>query len=62
MYAAFYLSMSTGLRCGELLGLHWEDLRGNSLRVRNNLVNLWEREGGKERLIIQSPRPIKGCA
>lgn len=60
LYAAFYLSMSTGLRCGELLGLHWEDLRGNSLRVTNNLVSLWGREGQKGRLIIQSPKTNKG--
>jgi integrase len=59
LYAAFYLSMSTGLRCGELLGLHWADLHGNSLRVTNNLVNLWGREGQKGRLIIQSPKTNK---
>jgi integrase len=27
-YALFYLAMSTGLRCGELLGLHWDDFEG----------------------------------
>lgn len=37
-YAAFYLAMSTGLRRGELLGLMWSDLRGDSLYIQRTLT------------------------
>lgn len=38
MYALFYLAMTTGLRRGELLGLMWDDLRGNMLNVQRSLT------------------------
>jgi integrase len=37
LYAAFYLFMSSGLRRGELLGLHWDDLQNGVLHVRRSL-------------------------
>jgi integrase len=37
LYAAFYLLLFTGLRCGELLGLEWDDLPGDSLYVQRAL-------------------------
>ena len=38
LYSLFYLAMATGLRCGELLGLQWGDLKGNVLHVRRTLL------------------------
>lgn len=38
LYPLFYLAMATGLRCGELLGLQWGDLKGNVLHVRRTLL------------------------
>lgn len=40
LYALFYLAMSTGLRCGELLGLEWGDIKGNALSVRRSLIHV----------------------
>ena len=37
LYPAFYLLMSTGLRRGELLGLRWDDVQGDMLRVEQSL-------------------------
>jgi integrase len=37
-YAAFYLAMATGLRRGELLGLMWSDLRGDSVYIQRTLT------------------------
>lgn len=40
LYPMFYLALTTGMRRGELLGLHWEDvdLEGQELLVRYSLV------------------------
>lgn len=45
LYALYYLALDTGMRRGELLGLHWEDLdlAGSTLRVRRNLVEIGAR-------------------
>ncbi|WP_293909900.1 site-specific integrase [Deinococcus sp.] len=42
LYAAFYLSLMTGMRRGEVLGLQWADLdfERARLNVRNNLVEV----------------------
>jgi integrase len=40
LYAAFYLALSTGMRRGEVLGLRWQDLEGETLYVRQNLISL----------------------
>jgi integrase len=34
----FVLSLTTGVRPGELMGLHWRDLDGATLRIRGNAV------------------------
>ena len=42
LYAALYLSLMTGMRRGEVLGLKWEDVdfERSRLMVRNNLVEV----------------------
>ncbi len=40
LYACFYLAMATGMRRGELLGLRWQDVQGDLIRVRQTLVKL----------------------
>jgi len=54
LYPAFYLLMSSGLRCGELLGLKWDDLEGNLLHVRRSLVHV------KGKLVESPPKTDKG--
>lgn len=54
LYAFFYLSMATGLRRGELLGLRWVDIEGTLLHVKQTLVKV----GGK--LILSTPKTRKG--
>lgn len=54
LYALFYLSMATGLRRGELLGLRWVDIEGNLLHVKQAYV----KAGGK--LILSTPKTQKG--
>ena len=38
LYASFYLAMATGMRRGELLGLHWQDVKGNTIHVCQQLT------------------------
>ncbi len=38
LYAAFHLVAATGLRRGELLGLRWTDLEGQTLHVRQQIA------------------------
>lgn len=38
LYPLFYLALSTGLRRGEILGLHWSDIVGDTLTVKRALV------------------------
>ena len=54
LYAFFYLSMATGLRRGELLGLRWVDIEGSLLHVKQSLVKV----GSK--LIFSTPKTRKG--
>ena len=37
-YALYHLAITTGMRRGEILGLRWEDIGDNSLRVRQALM------------------------
>ena len=43
LFAAFYLALSTGMRHGEILGLRWQDVEGDTLYIRQSLIRL---EGG----------------
>ncbi len=54
LYAFFYLSMATGLRRGELLGLRSVDIEGSLLHVKQSLVKV----GSK--LIFSTPKTCKG--
>lgn len=54
LYALFYLALSAGLRCGELLALKWGDLEGNILHVRRSLAHV------RGELIISTPKTEKG--
>jgi integrase len=40
LYAAFYLALSTGMRRGEVLGLRWQDVEGDTAYIRQNLISL----------------------
>ena len=40
MYAAYRLAITTGMRRGEILGLRWEDVGEDALRVRQSLVEV----------------------
>lgn len=52
--AAFYLAMATGLRRGEILGLRWEDLDGNTLHIRRTLTT----RGGQP--VWSTPKTAEG--
>lgn len=54
LFAAFYLTMTTGMRHGEVLGLRWGDIDGDTLHVRQSLINL---NGG---YAISTPKTRKG--
>lgn len=40
LFAAFYLALSTGMRHGEILGLHWEDIDANVITVQRSLITV----------------------
>jgi integrase len=40
LYAAFYLALSTGMRRGEVLGLRWQDVEGDTAYICQNLISL----------------------
>lgn len=54
LHAFFYLSMATGLRRGELLGLRWVDIESGLLHVKQTLVKVGTQ------LIISTPKTRKG--
>lgn len=54
LFAAFYLAMTSGRRHGEVLGLRWGDVEGDTLHVRQALVNL------KGMYAISTPKTRKG--
>lgn len=37
LYPLFHLALATGMRIGEILGLQWDDLEGDTLHVRRSL-------------------------
>ncbi len=54
LYALFYLTISTGLRRGEVLGLQWKDLKANVIQVSRTLGY------AKKELKLSSPKTKKG--
>lgn len=54
LYALFYVAMATGMRRGEILGLRWSDIDGNTISVRQTLVR-----AGKE-LVVSTPKTKTG--
>lgn len=54
-YMAFVVLLDTGLRCGELLALTWDDidLKNGMLYVSKNLVAVKDRITGKQKLVVQ---------
>lgn len=54
-YALLHLAVSTGLREGELLGLHWEDIHDGEIHVKHTLRTY------KDRLVVDPPCNGKGC-
>lgn len=38
LFTAFYLALATGMRRGEVLGLRWQDIQGDIIHIRQNLV------------------------
>lgn len=57
LYAGFYLALMTGLRRGELLGLHWTDvdLTRSRLTVRHNLVDV------RGKTVLNAPKTENSC-
>ena len=55
LYALFYVALSTGLRRAELLGLRYEDIKGNTLFVRQTLVKISDGT-----LLLKPPKTKKG--
>jgi integrase len=64
LYAVYYTAIMTGLRCGELLGLKWEDidLKAKTLTVRRCLVEVKDPETGKLKLNFHPPKTEKSSA
>ncbi len=54
LFAAFYLALSTGMRHGEVLGLRWQDIEGDTLYVKQSLIRL---ESG---CAISTPKTAQG--
>lgn len=50
LYAAFYLALSTGMRHGEILGLRWSDIDGDTLYIQQALVKV------KGSYVISTPK------
>ena len=55
LFAAFYLDLSTGIRRGELLGLHWQevDFEKKRVMIKTQLLR------GKKRLYFSEPKTAK---
>lgn len=54
LFAAFYLALATGMRHGEVLGLRWSDLEGDTLHIRQSLITL------NYRVAISTPKTQRG--
>jgi integrase len=63
-FSAFVVALDTGLRCGELLALNWDDidLKNGEITVYKNLIAVKDRDSEDEKLILkiqQSPKTAK---
>jgi integrase len=54
LYAAFYLALSTGMRHGEVLGLRWQDIEGDTINIVQTIVKV------KGNYHISTPKTDKG--
>ncbi len=59
LFAAFHLALSTGMRHGEVLGLRWQDIEGDTLYVRQSLIRLESGCAISTPKTAQSIRPVK---
>jgi integrase len=50
LYAFFYVTLATGLRRGELLGLRWRDIERGTIHVRQSYVKV------RGRLVLSTPK------
>ncbi|RJQ30570.1 MAG: site-specific integrase [Peptococcaceae bacterium] len=62
LYPAFLLDITTGLRRGELLALHWKDvnLETGVLTVRESLSRVEDTATGKTSLVFSEPKTMAG--
>ncbi|MBR0183575.1 MAG: site-specific integrase [Clostridia bacterium] len=51
----FYFALSTGLRCGEILSLTWQDIdfKENKISINKNLI-----KNSKKKFVIDSPKTL----
>lgn len=58
---AFLLDMNTGLRCGELQGLRWEDVdwENRLLHIRNNVVTVKNRKDDEKKKYVTKISSLK---
>lgn len=50
LYAFFYVTLATGLRRGELLGLRWRDIESGTIHVRQSYVKV------RGQLVLSTPK------
>jgi len=55
MKAILILAITTGMRQGELLGLHWQDISGSEIHVQHTTQTLY-----KQGIVISEPKTEKG--
>ena len=53
-YAVYYTGLTTGMRPGELIALHWADIEGNKLHVKHNVSVV------KNKAILGPPKTKRG--